>query len=465
MAEFKISRLKFTYVGEWTASDVYVVDQVITYSGKMYSCVVAHTASASFYTDTATKWQLIINGISWFGEWTGTTAYDIGDIVRYKNAVYICILNHTSTSAFDGTKFTTMSTFARWTNVWAAGTAYTIGDIAKYGGITYTCNADHTAASGSLSFPLTNLSGDGNIITASFPTQAVVPFALGQTITVTNSDPAGYNGTYTVSTALTSSVTFTGAENQNFVSTINSISGAPLLTLSNGTVSLRFISAQDASDNYYWFGTGNLFIANVSGASSIYTITSPYATTTTSGGPNPINDTLTFTVTKIIGSNSFSNVAGATLTVDSSVGSRITGSNIGNLSGLEQNQASWSVLNSGIDFKGEYADSFRYTLNDVVLSGATLYICTETHTSAQQPAIDLNKFDLYIQGDSFNGVWNQAVAYQAGDTVVYGGYSYVSKTFNNVSHIPTESNSLYWELFNQSFSWQNQWSNSTKAAP
>jgi len=78
MAEFKISRLKFTYVGEWTASDVYIVDQVITYSGKMYSCIVAHTADASFYTDVATKWALIINGISWFGAWTGTTSRRLG---------------------------------------------------------------------------------------------------------------------------------------------------------------------------------------------------------------------------------------------------------------------------------------------------------------------------------------------------------------------------------------------------
>jgi hypothetical protein len=165
MAEFKISRLKFTYVGLWNTGNAYVVDQVITYSGKMYSCVVAHTASGSFYTDVASKWSLIVDGISWFGVWTGSTDYDIGEIVRYKNAVYICTLNHTSTSTFDGTKFTTLSTFAQWTNTWAAGTAYTIGDIVRYGGITYTCNADHTSAAATLTFPLTNLVGNGSTIT------------------------------------------------------------------------------------------------------------------------------------------------------------------------------------------------------------------------------------------------------------------------------------------------------------
>ena len=460
MAEFKISRLKFTYVGEWTASDVYVVDQVITYSGKMYSCVVAHTASASFYTDTATKWQLIINGISWFGVWTATTPYDIGDIVSYKNAVYICTLNHTSTSAFDGTKFTTMSTFARWTNIWAAGTAYTIGDIAKYGGITYTCNTDHTSAAGTLTFPLTNITGDGGAITATYPSQSVVPFSAGQTITIANSDPLGYNGSYTVLSASVNNVTFTGAETQSFVPTIVAVTGAPQLTLANGTVSLRFISAQDATDNSSKFANGKLFIANASGASSIYTVTSS-ATTGTSGGPFPIQDTLSFTVTKISGNDSYSAVTGATLSVDLSTGARISGSNVGNLSGLEQDQSKWAVLNAGIDFKGDYTDSYRYKLNDVVQDGASLYICTTTHTSAQQPLIDLTKFTLYIQGDEFNGVWDAAVAYQSGDTVVYGGYSYVSTAFNNVSHIPTESNSLYWQLFNQSFSWQNAWSNST----
>ena len=460
MAEFKISRLKFTYVGQWTATDEYLVDQVVTYSGKMYSCTVAHTADSSFYTDRDTKWSLIVDGISWFGAWTNGIDYDIGDIVRYKNAVYICLLNHTSGDGFDGTKFTTLSTFANWTNVWTANTSYNIGDIVKYGGITYTCNAEHTSAASTITFPLTSLTGDGNSITATFPTRPVVPFSLGQTITISNSDPAGYNGTYTVLTTSTSNVTFTGTENQNFVPTAIAVTNNPVLTLANGTASLQFSSAQNAADNASTFANGRVLIISANGATSIHTITSS-ATTTTSGGLAPIQDTLTFTVNKLYGSDTYSAVSGATLLVDLPTGARIAGSNIGNLSGLEQNQSSWSVLNAGIDFKGNYADSFRYKLNDVVLDGASLYICTETHTSAQQPIIDLTKFDLYIQGDEFSGVWDPAVAYQAGDTVVYGGYSYVSIAFNNVSHVPTESNSLYWELFNQSFSWQNQWSNST----
>jgi hypothetical protein len=461
MAEFKISRLKFTYVGQWTATDEYVVDQVVTYSGKMYACVASHTASASFYSDEDTRWSLIIDGISWFGAWTSTTPYDIGDIVRYKNAVYICTLNHTSTSAFDGTKFTTMSTFAQWTNAWAAGTDYTIGDIVKYGGITYTCNTEHTSAATTLTFPLTNIDGDGNTITATYPTQLVTPFTLGQTITITNSDPTEYNGSYTVSTVSTSNVTFTGSESQNFVPTSVLVTGSPTLTLANGTVSLRFASAQDASDNVSKFANGKFFIVSVNATASIYTITSS-ATTGTSGGQVPIQDTLTFTVTKISGSTSFSSVTGASLSVDIAACAKINGANIGNLSGLEQNQSSWAILNAGIDFKGEYADSFRYKLNDVVLDGASLYICTETHTSGQQPIIDLTKFDLYIQGDAFSGVWDTSVAYQAGDTVVYGGYSFVSLAFNNVSNVPSEANSLYWELFNQSFSWQNTWGSSTQ---
>jgi len=194
MAEFKISRLKFTYVGQWTATDEYLVDQVVTYSGKMYSCTVAHTASASFYTDRDANWSLIVDGISWFGAWDDGITYDIGDIVRYKNAVYICLLNHTSTTTFDGSKFTTLSTFAQWTNTWLPATDYTIGDIVKYGGITYTCNADHTSAGGTITFPVTNLLGDGNSITAFYPPQTVIPFTPGQTITIANSDPSGYDG-------------------------------------------------------------------------------------------------------------------------------------------------------------------------------------------------------------------------------------------------------------------------------
>jgi hypothetical protein len=462
MAEFKISRLKFTYVGEWNTGNDYAVDQVITYGGKMYSCTVAHTASASFYTDKATKWMLIIDGISWFGAWNTGVDYDIGNIVRYKNAVYICTLNHTSGAAFDGTKFTTLSTFAHWTNTWTAGTGYTIGDIVKYGGITYTCNVDHTSAAATLTFPITGIIGDGSTITASFPQQTIVPYSLGQTVTIANANPSGYNGTYTVSSTSVNQISFTGSETQTFVPTAVTITGNPLLSLTAGTVSLRFSTAQDATDNFFNFVQGYKFIASVNGTANIYTITS-IGMTQSSSDPNGFNvqDTLSFNVVKVVGSDTLSQVSGA-FTIDLDTGATVAGDNIGNLSGLEQDQSKWSVLNSGIDFKGEYTDSYRYKLNDVVQDGASLYICTTTHTSAQQPVIDLTKFDLYIQGDEFSGVWDAAVAYQAGDTVVYGGYSYVSKTFNNVSNIPSTVNSLYWEVFNQSFSWQNAWSSGTQ---
>lgn len=463
MAEFKISRLKYTYVGQWNTGDDYTLDDVITYGGKMYFCTTTHTASASFYTDKASKWSLILDGVSWFGAWEDGIDFDLGTIVSYKNAVYICTLQHTSGATFDGTKFTTMSTFVEWTNSWTAGTAYTIGDIVKYGGITYTCIADHTSASATIALPVTSLIGDGNSVTATFPTLANAPYTVGQTVTIAVDEgagqPTGYNGTYTVQTATTSNVVFTSSESQNFVPTTTAITGNPIVTLANGTFSLRFISAQLASDNQAEFANGKTFIIRVNNVSSIYTITSS-ATTSSSGGQTPIQDTLTFTVTKQFGLDSYTSIQGATLLVDESTGAEITGSNIGDLSGLEQDQAKWSTLSIGIDYKGDYADSFRYKLNDVVKNGASLYICTTTHTSAQQPVIDLTKFELFVQGDDFIGAWDPAVAYQAGDTVIYGGYSYVSIAFNNVSNTP-QADSLYWELFNQSFSWQNQWNNST----
>jgi hypothetical protein len=461
MAEFKISRLKFTYVGLWNTGNAYVVDQVITYSGKMYSCVVAHTASASFYTDVASKWQLIISGISWFGSWSSSTPYDIGNIVRYKNAVYICTLNHTSADAFDGTKFTTLSTFTTWNNTWTAGGSYNVGDIVKYGGIVYTCNTDHLSAAATLSFPVTNVVGDGNTVTVSFPQQTVTPYSLGQTVTIANASPTGYNGTYTVASTSTGQVTFTGFETQNFVPTAVSISGNPQLSLASGTVSLRFASAQLATDNFFNFVQGYKFIVLVNGTSNIYAITS-IGMTRSSSNPSGTNiqDTLSFTVTRVIGSDTFTNATG-NFSIDLPAGATISGSNAGDLSGLEQDQSKWNVLNVGIDFKGNYTNSYRYKLNDVVKDGPSLYICTTTHTSALQPVIDLTKFTMYVQGDDFAGVWDQAVAYQPGDTVVYGGYSYVGKTFNNVGNVPSVANSIYWDLFNQSFSWKNQWSNST----
>ena len=50
MAEFKISRLRFSWKGEWVDLTTYKKDEIVQYEGKAYVCLVPHN-SAGFYSD------------------------------------------------------------------------------------------------------------------------------------------------------------------------------------------------------------------------------------------------------------------------------------------------------------------------------------------------------------------------------------------------------------------------------
>jgi hypothetical protein len=154
MAEFKLGRIKFVYQGTWTTSHSYVVDDVVTNGGKTYICVISHTSSSAFATDLAggvgiTKWNLIADGSTWRNTWTATTYYNLGDIVLWGATVYICKTAHTSQTYLedDQSKWDQFSAGFKWLGAWTTSTRYKVRDFVYYGGSTYVCKTQHTSAS------------------------------------------------------------------------------------------------------------------------------------------------------------------------------------------------------------------------------------------------------------------------------------------------------------------------------
>ena len=151
MAEFKLSRLRFTWLGEWTTGTFYNRDAIVLHEGKTYVCLVPHTAS-DFYDDLAELpigyWDLQAEGKTWSGEWAPSTAYSLGNIVHFAGATYYCSTQHTSGLAFatDETKWTFIATSDNWDGVWTVSTNYGIGDIVRYGGNLYRCIDNHVSA-------------------------------------------------------------------------------------------------------------------------------------------------------------------------------------------------------------------------------------------------------------------------------------------------------------------------------
>lgn len=157
MASFNIDRIRFRWKGKWTLSAPYTKDDIVYYNSKAYVCLVGHESDDSdFYNDLNSdvpKWELMLDGNSWTGDWETETKYSIGDIVKFKSNLYQCIDGHTSTVVSNAgpessnSKWKIVAVLYNWKGNWAVDTFYNKGDVVKYNGILYISSDAHRSAS------------------------------------------------------------------------------------------------------------------------------------------------------------------------------------------------------------------------------------------------------------------------------------------------------------------------------
>ena len=157
MAEFKISRLRYTWKSTCTTATAYTIDDVVEYSGSSYIALRGHTSTnfkadvdyiASGETINRPAWVKMADGRAFKNAWAGSTVYYPGDIVDDGGNLWIAVTGHTSTADFN-TDVANWAIFVAgndWGNVWTVATRYGVGDIINYGGIVYRCNTAHTSA-------------------------------------------------------------------------------------------------------------------------------------------------------------------------------------------------------------------------------------------------------------------------------------------------------------------------------
>ena len=127
--------------------------------------------------------------------------------------------------------------------------------------------------------------------------------------------------------------------------------------------------------------------------------------------------------------------------------------------GLENDQSSWKIFYSGVEYKGVWTSSTRYKVNDLVKQGANIYKCT---TANSDNTFTLANWSLWLPGLEYapTNIWSGGANYQVGDVVEYGGYTYIGKTTNNSGNTPSTSASN-WSLFTQGFSFSGEWNSQT----
>jgi hypothetical protein len=159
MAEFKISKIRYTWRNQWTGGTAYNRDDVVSYGGSSWVCFRQHTASVfvtdqNFLanpndTDPTPTWRKMTDGYEFRNAWLPTTLYNPGNIVINGGNLYLCVTSYTSGSTFDDgiTNWTLYSAGLAFKQDWTQDTRYGIGDVVRYNGIVYRCIVGHTSAS------------------------------------------------------------------------------------------------------------------------------------------------------------------------------------------------------------------------------------------------------------------------------------------------------------------------------
>lgn len=161
MAEFRISRFRYTWKGDWTATTSYIKDDIVKFGSSSWVCIRSHTAT-SFQsdqdflanpgdTDFSPAWIKMTDGATYRGLWSQATLYNPGDIVLYGGNLYSVVTSFTSSAVFED-NFSNLSYYIEsinWTGEWSENTRYGQGDLVRYGGKIYKCVLGHTSSTSS----------------------------------------------------------------------------------------------------------------------------------------------------------------------------------------------------------------------------------------------------------------------------------------------------------------------------
>ena len=142
LAKWEVFAKGFNWLDVWATATRYKPNDTVRYGGQLYVCITGHTSAATtadgLELDQA-KWQYLHKGIEYLGDWTGTTRYRVNDVVKYGANLWICTAAHTSTSslAADEVNWSIFIPGLEFEDSWSGATQYQPGDIVTYGGYQY----------------------------------------------------------------------------------------------------------------------------------------------------------------------------------------------------------------------------------------------------------------------------------------------------------------------------------------
>ena len=117
----------------------------------------------------------------------------------------------------------------------------------------------------------------------------------------------------------------------------------------------------------------------------------------------------------------------------------------------------FELYQDGVDYKGDWAGSTYYKVNDVVKFGGTQYKCTTAHTSGSGSSddFDQSKFTTFVEGQNWQDSYNSGTVYKKGDIVSYGGYTYIYVNTLKKLQVKHLQMTHYWDVITTGYN--NSW--------
>ena len=414
MAEFKLGRIRFIWKGEWVSGTTYLKDDVVRVNGKVYICVIGHTADSNFYVDAnnvPARWNQASDGTAWRGDWTVDTEYFVNDIVKYGGQLYICLVGHTSAAtASDGlevdldlgdstqTKWDQFAEGFDWKGDWTADTRYKLNDIVKYGGNTYLCNLGHTSAP-----------------TAAMGLEGLDRLVSGQKADIDKwdqfSEAFDWKGPWTPSTRYK-------------INDVVSFGGTTYVCNEGHPAAASFTLGLEADQSKWdYFNQGVEYLGAWDADAQNY----------------KVNDLV-----------KTGNGIYICLQKHTSDLSRT----------FEQDEDSgyWAQFLEGLQFEDSWNSSTIYQPGDIITYGGYAYVSITNHSNIKptQAVTGAQNWDLFSTSFKFQQDWNSGTAYKVGDVIRLSGYTYVAMLDNTNQKPP---NLTYWEQLNPGIRWLGPWAN------
>ena len=109
--------------------------------------------------------------------------------------------------------------------------------------------------------------------------------------------------------------------------------------------------------------------------------------------------------------------------------------------------SNWSLQAEGIRNRGVFVSDAFYKINDIFKSGNSQYIVGYAFTATAFDPVGYSTYvDLYATGLLGEGQYNSVQEYQPGDVVSYNGNSYVAITTAIADDIPSENIGTIWDV-------------------